>query len=444
MTKQTQKFNSLFVEHGSGVDVTIDKVTAPAEDSGNSPASQSHFSDLGIGVLLSWGPDTPLGLTQGHWLCAASKDIVQRFFDQAPGRLLLPDFDPDSLCNLLVTCGIRYLVSTARHMNGFCLFHTETTSFSTQSTPFGRDAHRETLEASRRHGLVTGTYFCPLNLYWAHNAGVKQLHFMHPTVDPRHNPDMHDLNMRQVGELATNYGDSDVWFIDGPPDGLRELIWKNQPNAMVTRGQIPTPEQTLPANSIEPPWETCFTLGTQWTYKPTNEVYKSGREIIEMIIETRAKGGNALLGIGLDHRGRIPFEQERLLQEIGLFLFFSGESIYGTRPWKVPHDGTYFYTYSPKNNAAYAFVPADQVPYATRGKVLLKGVRASDQSAVEIVGQDGHTLQHHPDVDPSATWKNTNDGLLVECTRCYRPYDVQIDMNWPNPFAIRVTHPLQP
>ena len=96
-------------------------------------------------------------------------------------------------------------------------------------------------------------------------------------------------------ELLTNYGKIDILFFDGPSDGLREMCWTIDADIVVTRGAIRTPEQYIPGIQSDQPWEACVTMGTGWQYKPTNEHYKSGSQLIGLLIETRAKGGNLLL-----------------------------------------------------------------------------------------------------------------------------------------------------
>ena len=108
-----------------------------------------------------------------------------------------------------------------------------------------------------------------------------------------------EYDKAQLKEILTNYGKIDILFFDGPADGLKEYAWELQSDVVVTRGQMETPEQKIPEESVKGPWESCFTMGTDWQYKPTNDPHKSGTQIINMLIETRAKGGNLLLNVGV-------------------------------------------------------------------------------------------------------------------------------------------------
>lgn len=127
----------------------------------------------------------------------------------------------------------------------------------------------------------------------------------------------------------------DIVFFDGEPQGLRELAWKLQPNTVVTRGAIQTPEQYIPGAPLPGAWEANLTMGTAWQYQPQHEVYKSGPDLIRLLIQTRARGGNLLLNIGPKPDGTLPIEQEERLREIGLWMFVNFEAIYGVRPWAL-------------------------------------------------------------------------------------------------------------
>jgi alpha-L-fucosidase len=152
------------------------------------------------------------------------------------------------------------------------------------------------------------------------------------------------LDQAQMRELMTQYGKVDVVFLDGAPEGLKETAWQLQPDTVVTRGAITTPEQTIPGAPLEGAWESCITMGTSWGYQPRNETYKSGFELIRLIYETRAKGGNLLLNVGPKPDGELPIEQEERLRELGYWMFINGEAIYGVRPWVLTNEGDLWFT----------------------------------------------------------------------------------------------------
>ena len=125
---------------------------------------------------------------------------------------------------------------------------------------------------------------------------------------------------------------------------------------MVTRGAIDTPEQYIPGVPLEGAWEACITMGTSWQYQPRNETYKSGDELIRLIYETRAKGGNLLLNVGPKPDGELPIEQEERLRELALWMFVNQESVYAVRPWIITNEQNIWFTKKKDENTLYAVV----------------------------------------------------------------------------------------
>lgn len=427
------------------VDVTIgpDFIStreATGGAAGNDRDREEWFKDQAFGMFIHWNLDVQMGSVISHWMIGADEALVRRFIEEMPGDFAPSDFSADAYARLAKRAGMKYMAFTSKHTSGFCMFDTQTTPFNVMNTPHGKDVTRAFMEAFRKVGIAPGLYFSPFDLHWCFQQG-KELHFATPEMLPENNPGLMEMNLRQMDELMTQYGDVNVMFLDGPPEQLKERVWAHQPRTLVTRGEMPTPEQNMPEGRIEGAWEACFTIGDGWSYKPTNETYKSGREIIEMLIEIRARGGNLLLNVTPDADGRIPFEQQRVLEEIGLFLFYNGEAIYEVRPWHVEREGNIWFTKAKDSDTVYAFVTGEPWPYGYDGRkrVTIRNVKASAATQIEIVGQTGKVLEHRPDADTKATWHQDEDGLHIEAMLCYRPYD---NRTWPNPIAIRITNAL--
>ena len=222
-----------------------------------------------------------------------------------------------------------------------------------------------------------------------------------------------------------------------PAEGLREVCWKTQPNIVVTRGAIETPEQYVPGVPLDKPWESCLTMGTQWQYKPTNDVYKSGGKLIELLIETRAKGGNLLLNVGPKPDGQLPIEQEERLREIALWNFINGESIYGVRPWVVTNEKDVWFTRKKGEDTVYAFVTKTQWKLGEWKEFTLRSVKTTHESKISVVGQSGDVLEYRPEVTPRTTWRQDAGGLHIRAMRAQRIYN---DRRWPNPVVLKITH----
>jgi alpha-L-fucosidase len=297
------------------------------------------------------------------------------------------------------------------------------------------------VDAFRGAGLGMGFYFSPDDFWLLHRQGIPISRYRpggDRRVQPTDNPELMKHNLTQIEELYTRYGAVDYLFIDGQANGIRDLAWKLQPDTLVTRGAMETPEQKLPDKAIPDPWEACFTLGTQWQFKPTNEEYKSGTTLIEMLIETRAKGGNLLLNVGPEPSGVIPFEQERIIRELGLWLFINHEAIYQVRPWQQTREGDVWFTRH-KNDPKTVYAILTKQPDWPRGKrreFLLKSVKATANTTVKVLGHDGKVLEYAPNVDPSPRFKQTADGLLLDIMRAQRIYN---NSKWPNPIVVKLT-----
>jgi alpha-L-fucosidase len=421
------------------VDSTIDKEALAQSanvESKNRPEREEWFMDQAVGLFIHWGLDSPLGTVISHWMIGASDEIQDKFIKAMPALFNPRLFNADDWARFAKLAGFKYVTFTCKHHLGFCMFETKTTDFNVMNTTFGRDVNKELMDAVRKQGLATGSYFSPYDFHWLRNHGI-DLHFATPEVLPVNNPGMMEYNRKQLREILGNYGKIDMVFFDGPPTGLKDVVRECDPDTLITRGEMETPEQVMPDQPIPGPWEACYTLGTQWNYKPTNEIYKTGTELIEMLIEIRAKGGNILFNVTADPLGRIPEEQQRLLQEFGTFLFFNGEAIYEVRPWTVTHEGNIWYTKAKDKNTVYAFVTKEQWNHGVRKEFFLKSVKATDETVIELVGQSGKILEHQPDADTETRWHQDEEGLHISALLSYRVYN---DRKWPNPIVIRITN----
>ena len=256
---------------------------------GNRPARLEWFQDQGFGLFIHWSVDSQLGVGISHSLVGASDDYVNRFFGELPKTFNPRDFHPEDWAALAKLAGVRYVVFTAKHHSGFCMFPTQTTGFSIMATPFHRDIVGEVLAAFRAQGIAPGLYFSPDDFWWLHQNGIRIRREV-PEVLPSSLPGLLAYDKAQVTELLTHYGPIDLIFFDGEATDLRNTAWTLQPEVIVTRGAIPTPEQTVPGRPMAGPWEANLTMGHAWQYQPTDDRYKSGRECISLLVETRAKG----------------------------------------------------------------------------------------------------------------------------------------------------------
>lgn len=395
------------------------------------------FRDLGFGMFIHWGVDVALGSVISHSLAGASPDYVKRYYEVLPRYFNPAKFDPARWAAVAKLAGMKYVVFTTKHHSGFCMWDTRTTRMSSMHTPYARDMVKPIVEAFRAEGIAIGFYFSPDDFYWFHTNGYPIARPPAPNTTTRELPKMLEYGKAQLKELLTNYGKIDILFIDGPADGLREYAWELQKDIVVTRGAIETPEQTIPAVTIDRPWEACLTMGTAWQHKPTNEEYRPASEWIRMLIEVRAKGGNLLLNVGPKPDGELAPEEEGRLREIALWNFVNGESLDGVRPWVVEREGDIWFTRKRNEPTVYAFLAGKPFVMGERREILLRSVKVTPQSVVSVLGQSGELLEYRPKVDARTTWKQESDGLRINLMHAQRMYD---NRRWPNPVVVKITN----
>ncbi|MFM7182214.1 MAG: alpha-L-fucosidase [Verrucomicrobiales bacterium] len=408
----------------------------------NKPEKLEAFRDQALGMFIHWSIDSQIGSVISHSLVGADEKYARRFFGELPKSFNPRKYDPVEWAELAKLCGFKYAVFTNKHHSGFCMFHTKTTDFSIGHTPYGKDITKTYADAFREAGLGVGFYFSPDDFWLLHQKGIPISRYRpggDQRVLPTKNPDLMKHNLAQIEELYTNYGAVDYLFIDGEPNGIRDLAWKLQPDTLVTRGAMATPEQKLPEKMLPEPWEACFTLGTQWQFKPTNEKYKSGTELINMLIETRAKGGNLLLNVGPEPSGVVPFEQERIIRELGLWMFINDEAIYRVRPWHVTNEGPLWFTRSADDpKIVYVYLTGQgEWMRGKRKSFVLKSVKATDKTQISVLGHDGKILEYSPKADAAPKFVQNADGVHLDIMLAQRIYNNSL---WPNPVVVKLTN----
>jgi alpha-L-fucosidase len=408
------------------------------QPAGNRPARLEWFRDLGFGMFIHWSVDSQIGPTISHSLVGADEAYRRRFFEELPRAFNPRKFNPGDWAALARLAGMKYVVFTAKHHSGFCMYDTKTTKFGVMHTPYAKDVSAEIVQAFRREGIAVGFYFSPDDFYYLHTKGKLIDRAPRPGVTPKEVAGLLDYDRAQIRELLTAYGPIDILFIDGPAEGLRELAWEIQPDIVVTRGAIETPEQRLPGVPLDRLWESCITMGTSWQYKPANEKYKSGTELIELLIETRAKGGNLLLNVGPKPDGELPIEQEERLREIALWNFAFGDAIDSVRPWVVTNEGDVWFTKKKNADTVYAFVTkVGNWPLGERRSFTFRSIKPTAATRVRVLGQTGEVLEYRPDVDARPTWRQEPNGLQVSVMMAQRLAD---DRRWFNPVVLELSN----
>jgi alpha-L-fucosidase len=403
----------------------------------NNPAAFETFRDRGLGMFIHWGVDGSLGGVISHSLVGASPDFQNRFFQLLPGYFDPYRFEPERWAALAKLAGFQYVMFTAKHHAGFCMWDTATTSFGVMHTPYGKDVLRAVVDAFRKRGIAIGIYFSPDDFHWLHEHGI--------TIDrhvkgvyPQDVPEFMDYTKKQLKELLTNYGPIDYFFFDGPAEQLTDYAWQLQPKLVITRGVMETPEQYTPGVALKGAWEGNLTMGTEWPWKATNEKYKSGTELIDTLIETRAKGGNLLLNIGPKPDGTVPEEQDARLREIALWNFVNGEAIKDVRPWVITNEGNIWFTRNQKSNTVYAFLTKMQPWKLGDAKTItLRSLKSNPGTRISVLGQSDQIVEYRPTVKPKTTWTQDEQGLHITAYRAQRLYT---DRGWPDPIVLKIVN----
>jgi len=406
----------------------------------NKPERLQWFKDLGFGMFIHFSFDSQLGVVISHSMAGASDDYLNRFVNELPKTFNPKDYDAAEIATLAKLAGMKYIVFTTKHHSGFCMFDTETTEFNIMNTPYGKDLLTEYVNATREAGLGVGFYFSPedFNFLYEKKLPVRR-RYKEPLAESIMT-DYLELVELQCMELMTHYGDIDIIFFDGGEGPLQEkckqVVWELQPEIIVTRGAMKTPEQTVLGVTSDEPWESCITMGTQWAYKPTNEVYKSGARLIEILIETRSKGGNLLLNVGPKHTGEIPVEQEANLREMAAWNFINHESVENVNPWILPNEENIWFTWKPEEKTLYAFLTKiPNWPRGERREFVIKSAQSTDKTEVSVLGHAGELVEYQPNIDAKTYYEQKDDGLYISCVRAQRIYN---NHKWHNPIVLKI------
>ncbi|MFA6134032.1 MAG: alpha-L-fucosidase [Phycisphaerae bacterium] len=251
---------------------------------------------------------------------------------------------PRAWARLARQAGMKYMVLTTKHHEGFCLWDTATTDFCAPRQACGRDLVAEYVRAARAEGMGVGFYFSLMD--WHHPDGQKC------ATDQAARRRFLDYVQAQLRELCTQYGKVDILWYDVPMPLREPELWESaRMNAMVrrlqpdiiinNRSRLPedfgTPEQKIVAEPGGRAWESCMTMNDSWGYHAADDAWKTPKQIIRNLITCARNGGNYLLNIGPRSDGSIPEESVHILKAVGKWMAVSGKAIYGADRCAVRH-----------------------------------------------------------------------------------------------------------
>ena len=381
----------------------------------NDPRKTELFRDAGLGLFIHWGPNSQMG-TEISWpLYNATDEYVKKYY--ALAETFKPDrFDPAEWARLAKLAGMEYVVFTAKHHDGFCMFDTAYSDFKITGKPFGRDILALLVEAFRKEGLLVGIYYSPGDFRYQFETGHRFSHLYDAdftSLEPFGplKKTFVDYERGQVEELLTRYGDIFMIWFDGKCEPLKTHAWRVKQDVFVGRGEIPTPEQEIPGQASDHAWESCLTTSIQWSYQPNPDI-RSTKEILRNLISIRARGGNMLLNVGPRPDGRIADPDVDRLRDLGLWMMLYGEAVRGIRPWVVTNEGDVWLTNRRNDGTVYAFTDLDYNPGPGKrnrqpGRVLtLKSVKSTPATKISLLSQAG-----------DLEWKEDAQGLQIKVER---------------------------
>lgn len=411
----------------------------------NKPARIEEMKDAGFGMFIHWGVDVQLGGVISHMLVGASEEYINKYINDLPQTFYPMDWNPEKAVILAKNAGMKYIVLTAKHHSGFCLWNTKTTDFNIMNTPYKKDILKGFVDACRKWGLMVGIYYSPEDFVYCYQNGIKDIGRRqdgHWDRAKAIQDKYRKFVLAQTTELMTNYGPIDLFFIDSEilREEVKQKVWEIQPNTVITRGAIPTPEQVVPGETSTTYWETNMTMGNEWNYKPTNDHYKTGTELIDILIETRAKGGSYLLNIGPDQWGNINEGQMGLLMEIGAWNFVNHQAIQNVRSWIIPNEENLWLSKCKNENTVYVYIINEpDWTFGDRKKFLLRSVKATPETKISVLGQTGKIIEYQPQKDAMAYFHQTANGFEFDVARSQRMYT---NYEWPNPIVVKLENVL--
>jgi alpha-L-fucosidase len=334
-----------------------------AESAAQRQQRMAWFGEARFGMFIHWGIYAQLAGNYhgtptkgaGEWIMESLK-IPASEYEKLVTQFNPTKFDARQWVQIAKNAGMKYIVITSKHHDGFCMFDTRQTPYNISHTPFGRDPMKELAAACQAKGIRLCFYHSIMDWH-------------HPDYSPRRpwndtatgTPDM-DRYVKymkaELTELLSNYGPIGIMWFDGEWEktwddargrDLYDFVRSLQPDVIVNNrvakarkgmsglsqgdhpiGDYGTPEQEIPATGQSEPWETCMTMNDTWGWKKDDHHWKSTQTLLRNLIDIASKGGNYLLNVGPTEQGEIPQESVQRLKEIGKWMQVNGQAIYGT------------------------------------------------------------------------------------------------------------------
>jgi len=401
----------------------------------------AQWQDYKFGLMMHWGTYSQWGVVESWSICPEDEGWTQRHGPYADSynnyvqhytdlqKTFNPvRFDPSKWAAAAKDAGMKYVVFTTKHHDGFCMFDTKQTDYKITSSacPFSSNPRsnvaKEVFDTFRQQGFMIGAYFSKpdwhSNDYWWSYFPPRDRNVDYdPARYPQRWQAFKDYTYKQIEELMTGYGRMDLLWLDGgwvrPLSTVNPSIdWQrgirydqdvdmpkiaamarsHQPGLIVVDRSVPgeyenytTPEQQVPEHPMDDPWETCMTMGNSWSYVP-NDHYKSTTQLVQLLVRIVSRGGNFLLNIGPSPEGDLADTAYLRLKEIGAWMKTNSEGIYGTHPIRPYSSGDVYLTQSKDSSTVYAFFLPEGRDVVLPGEIMIDRFTPATGSKVTMLG----------------------------------------------------------
>ena len=433
-----------------------------------------QWQDLKFGLLMHWGPYSQWGIVESWSICPEDYGWCRREKGSNPGNYFEyvkeyenlkttfnpVKFDPGKWAEAAGKAGMKYVIFTTKHHDGFCMFDSKYTDYkiTDPGCPFHThpraNATKEIFSAFRKKGFWTGAYFSKPDwhsddYWWPGFPPIDRNVNYDPSAYPDRWQNFVTFTHNQILELMTGYGQVDILWLDGgwvskktPDETMKstithleqsdshymkhryinqdihmdELVNKcreKQPGLIVVDRAVTgpnqnylTPENRVPEKQLPYPWESCIIAGGGWSWVE-NAAYKSSRELIHLLVDIVAKGGNLLLNIAPGPQGQWHDQAYDRLAEIGEWMEINGEAIYNTRAIAPYKEDDICYTYNPSTETLYAIYTGMEETIPAEVRVSFNNVKKGTK-----IYMLGHKKPLHWEIKP--------DGLFIQVPESLR------------------------
>ncbi len=423
-----------------------------------------QWQDLKFGLLMHWGPYCQWGIVESWSICPEDEGWCQRNmnnyieyktkYESLQHTFNPTKFDPSKWAKAAKEAGMKYVVFTTKHHDGFCMFDSKYTDYKVTSSDCPFHTHKksniakEIFDEFKKQGLWTGAYFSKPDwhseyYWWPYFPPSDRNVNYDPEIYPERWEKFVKFTHNQVLELMTDYGNIDILWLDGGwvakkdteeikklyhvnceksksgfikrryinqdirMDELVKKARKKQPGLIVVDRAVHgknqnylTPENRIPKKILPYPWESCIISGGGWSFTPDAK-YMSGREAVHLLIDIVSKGGNLLLNIAPGPDGEWQQGAYDLLSEIGKWMKINGNAIYNSKPIAPYKEGQICMTHQ-KNNVVHLYYLAKEDEQKIPGEIHVKSLQPASGAKITLLG-----------TETTLKWKKKENGFVL-------------------------------